>query len=240
MTDRKRSILQYTMANLPILSMYLSPTVSGITIGLRSLKRNVKLTYCINLNGEFDCHVKDDGDIVWQKTCPQSEMMKRLEGMFKKSMFRWKPRQKIIRLDPRLLDHFNGIHASPGKTIDIDLEGFLVDSIDMIKVILRGNVRLGDIMKDDPVIGFQKRWSGMWVIIAAPDGLGFGFPLRTDKGLLGELFIFQGLEFYFDYLEEQGLLDDLGLDSDSPKGIEIMQNLNISLLNAGIMDTVDG
>jgi hypothetical protein len=231
MTDNKRSKLQLTLADIPIMSMYFSPTVSGFTMGLRSLQRNVKLTYCVNLAGEVDCHIKDDGKVIWQKTCPQEEMMKRLEKAFKKSIYEWKPRQKIIIFNPELLDYFNQLSLDNRKTINVDLEGYLTYAIEMVKEIIRGKTRLKDVVKDKPVFGLQKRWSGMWIVMAEPDGMGFRFPLRSDKGLLGEIFMFQGLEFYFGYLDEQGLLDNLGMELDLIEGGLILDSLDLSLLN---------
>ena len=231
MTDKKRSTMQFTLADVPVLSMYMSPTVTGFTMGIRSLKRNVKLTYCLNLDDEFDCHVKDEGIIVWQKTCPKDKMMTRLEKAFNKSMFRWKPRQKIFVPDSRLMDRWQ-FDVVPGNAINIDFEGLLLDSAKMVDVILRRSVRLEDMVKDEIVTGFQKRLFGMWIVFAAPDGTGIRFPLRTDKGLFNELYVFQGLEFYFNYLEEQGLLDNLGFDPDSIEVKQIIQNLEISLIGA--------
>lgn len=236
MTDSKRSKMHLTLADIPIVSMYFSPTVSGFTMGVQSLERNVKLTYCVNLAGEIDCHIKDNGEIIWQKTCPQEEMMKRLEQAFDKSAYKWNPRQKIAVLNPELLAYFNKPGSYDKKTMNFELEGFLTHAIQMAKDIFRGKTRLGDVVKEQSVFGLQKRWSGMWIVIASPDGFGIRFPLRTDKGILGEMYMFQALEIYFDYLDEQGLLKNLGFDPDSPEGIKILESLDVSLFNIDMID----
>lgn len=239
MTDRKRSNLHLTIADIPLISMYLSPTVSGFTMGVRSIERNVKLIYCVNLAGEVDCHIKDNGEVIWQKTCPQEEMMKRMERAFRKSIYKWKPRHKIIILDQELLDYFNQPSSDDPKKINYELEGFLKHAVQMAREIFNGENRIGDVVKSQPVFGLQKRLSGMFIVIASPDGFGIRFPLRTDKGLLGEMYMFQALEIYFDYLDEQGLLKNLGFDPDSPEGIKILESLEVSLLNIKNADPLD-
>lgn len=239
MTDRKRSNLHLTIADIPLISMYLSPTVSGFTMGVRSLERNVKLTYCVNLAGEVDCHIKDNGEIIWQKTCPQEEMMKRIEKAFRKSVYKWKPRHKIIILNQEQMEYFNQPSSGDLKTSNFELEDFLKLAVQMAREIFCGENRIGDVVKDQPVLGLQKRWSGMYIVIAAPDRFGIRFPLRADKGLLGELYMFQALEIYFDYLDEQGLLKNLGFDPDSPEGIRILEGLDVSLLNIKNADPLD-
>ncbi len=200
-------------------------------MGVRSLERNVKLTYCVNLAGEVDCHIKDGGEVIWQKTCPQEEMMKRLEKAFRKSIYKWKPRHTIIILDQELLDYFNQPSSDDLKTLNFELENYLKHAVQMAREIFHRENRLGDVVKDQPVFGLQKRWSRMYIVIASPDGFGIRFPLRTDKGILGEMYMFQALEIYFDYLDEQGLLKNLGFDPDSPEGIKILEGLEVSLLN---------
>ena len=172
------------------------------------------------------------------ETCPQEEMMKRLEKALKKSIYKWKPRHKIIILNQELLDYFNQPRSEGQKSIDFELEGFLKHAVQMAKDIFRGANRLGEVVKDQPVFGLQKRFWGYYIVIAMPDGFGLRFPLRSDKGLLGEMYMFQALEVYIDYLDEQGLLGRLGFDPDSPEGIKILESLDVSLLNIDMMDSL--
>ncbi len=114
--------MNINIKDTPIYSMSLGPSSSGIVMGVRLKDRDVHLTYCLNMKGELDCHIKDNGETVWRETVTVDEMEKMFKKAFERGTFKWRPSQKLMVLDAKV---FEVPETIVGKTTIVDILSYL-------------------------------------------------------------------------------------------------------------------
>ena len=229
MTRRKVASVDFALNDIPVFSILVNPDISGFTLGLKLKGRSVKVTYCINLDGLLDCHIKDNDEVVWQVTRTIEDTERRLKKEIKKGSFKWKPRQRILILDERMLEALGSIDVAAGKKTEFDLGHYLVSVAKIPRASRRVSRRIGEMMRDRPIAGFCKRFFRLWLVVVGPDGTGLRCPMSFDKGLLSEILPLRGIVAYFRYLDKQGLLDGFEARLDTPEGKEALENLEVAL-----------
>jgi hypothetical protein len=236
MLTLKKQTMKMMAFEETLCSLFVAPRPSGIVIGLLWTKgegstRNVHLTYYLKKDGKLNCHIKDRDVKVWEDEISIDELREKLLVAFEKCRYRWKPNERVFVLDPRMLEMWKRHSTVTAMSTNVDMVGYLIDTIGVIKIFNEGMKPLGDLVNDELVFGIRRRFFRWWFVFAGPNGEGVRFRADPSRSPLATVPLISGLYRFFDYIEQEGLLKDTGFDEESVAGRLVFDELQLITTN---------
>ncbi len=197
-----------------LFTIWSSGTETGGSIGVAWGKRNVHVTMWMK-DDVLNCHITDDDQKVWERTMTLAELEAVVRKMQKKCLGRWSRNEKIVILNPAMLDAWTRNSTTDSKGSHIDLAGY-IDTI--LPAFLDSNatpVRIRDALGTSVLFGLQRHWFDWYIVMAEPSGEILRWPIDINKGPLKKVVTIQGLRRYFKYIDKQGFFEYIAPSLDN-------------------------
>ncbi len=204
----KREYLDLSINKIPLLGIWMGPTTSGVSIGFRMPGRDVHLTtYFDQEKMLLNSHITDSMKSpkkqweMWMSLANPEELMKEF---MKQSFKRYYRFSTYYQLSDEL-HQLMGLQAGGiPKNFDIKpmLSGFLAEDSLVKRRIRRG-------FREDPKLGIIFRRNDTYLAMPLDERMMFVINMEPTRSAFWKFPPFQGLHRYLEYLEKEGLDEQL-------------------------------
>jgi len=214
----KRRRIQITTNREVLAASFSEVASSGIITGIVKEGENLHLTYCMDLGGCWNCHIKFNGETLWQERKAPKELIGDIIESIRDSTVSWKNKDYVLAIDPKLFKKIEEYISRKESESSLNIIDFSKELIPLFRKNLLIRRKLGNMRKDEVIIGIPEHYENS-LILALPDHVAILFSLNYDEGILGAILPIQGIIRFVEYADKLGFLDS-GIDEESRKDVE--------------------